>query len=387
MKTKKNSLRVAFVVPHIFIKNDVLPHVIFSPGRLALDVTTEMARQGAEVTLFTPGPTDTKLSNITADLTYFDQELAGRGDTYMDLLKKHPFTFISLARQIQSELVAKAYELANTGEFDIVHIYTNEEDIALPFAQFCTVPVVFTHHDPFNFLVRYKSVFPKYKHLNWISMSYAQRTSMPNDTNWVGNVYHGLDIAQWRPRLGDDSDYVAYLGRIVEPKGVHYAIAAVKKYNETAERPLKLKIAGKHYAGHSKDTYWQEVIEPQLGEEIEYVGHIADHKAKNDFLAGAKALIVPSTFSEPFGMVTIEALACGTPVIGTPNGATPEIIRDGETGFVVEPDKIVNALAEIDAINRATCRNDAETRFTLERMAADHLTIYNTLTSLLSTTK
>ncbi len=355
---------------------DVLPHVIFSPGRLALDMTAEMARQGANVTLFTPGAADTKLPNVTADMSLFEQELAGRGDIAMDLLKKHPFTFISLARQVQSELVAKAYELANAGEFDIVHIYTNEEDIALPFVQFCKVPVVFTHHDPFNFLVRYKSVFPKYKHLNWISMSYAQRAGMPSDTNWVGNAYHGLDVNQWQPRLSDDSDYVAYLGRIVEPKGVHHAIAAVKKYNETATRPLKLKIAGKHYAGHSKDTYWQEVIEPQLGSNIEYVGHIADHSAKNEFLAGAKALIVPSIFDEPFGMVTIEALACGTPVIGTSHGATPEIIKDGETGFVVAPENITESLAKIDAINRNACRRNAENRFTLERMAAEHIAIY-----------
>jgi glycosyltransferase involved in cell wall biosynthesis len=379
MKTKKNRLRVAFVVPHIFIKNDVLPHVIFSPGRLALDMTAEMARQGAAVTLFTPGTADTDLPNITANLSQFEQELAGRGDSYMDLLKKHPFTFISLARQVQSELVAKAYELANAGQFDVVHIYTNEEDVALPFAQFCHVPVVFTHHDPFNFLVKYKSVFPKYKHLNWISMSYAQRAGMPEDTNWVGNVYHGLDIAQWQSRPSGESDYVAYLGRIVEPKGVHHAIAAVKKYNQTAAKPLKLKIAGKHYAGHSKDSYWQEIIEPQLGGDIEYVGHIADHQAKNDFLAGAKALIVPSTFSEPFGMVTIEALACGTPVIGSHSGATPEIIRDGETGFVVEPGKITDALAKIDTIDRITCRQDAEERFTLERMATEHLAIYDLL--------
>lgn len=385
MKTKtKSNLRIAFVVPHIFILRDVLPYVIFSPGQLALDVTDEMAKQGATVTLFTPGSASTTLPNVTADISYFEQELAGRGDTYMDLLKKHPFTFISLARQIQSELIAEAYNRANAGEFDVVHIYTNEEDIALPFAKLCKVPVIFTHHDPFNFLVKYKNIFPKYKDLNWLSMSYAQRKGMPSDTNWVGNIYHGVDVSSWRPRVDGDSDYVAYLGRIVEPKGVHYAIKAVKKYNEVAEKPLKLKIAGKHYSGHSKDTYWQEIIEPQLGSDIEYIGHIADHNAKNEFLAGAKALIVPSTFDEPFGMVTIEALASGTPVIGSPNGASPELIKDGETGFIVEPESIQDALKKIDAIDRALCRTDAEARFTMARMASEHLATY---TSLLSTTK
>ena len=380
MTTKpKSKLRIAFVVPHIFILKDVLPHVIFSPGRLALDLTNELARQGNDVTLFTPGPTDTSLPNITADLSYFEQELAERGDTYMDLLKKHPFTFITLARQVQSELIARAYEMANNDDFDIVHIYTNEEDTALPFASLCNVPVVFTHHDPFNFLVKYKNLFPKYKHLNWLSMSYVQRAGMPDDTNWVGNVYHGLNIDDWTPNYEPAGDYVAYLGRIVEPKGVHYAIEAVKKYNQTADKPLKLKIAGKHYTGHSKDAYWQTKIEPELGEHIEYIGHIADHDEKQAFLGNAKALIVPSIFSEPFGMVTIEALACGTPVIGSPNGATPEIIQDGVTGYIVEPEDIADALTKIDAIDRHACRNDAEERFTLERMASDHLGIYNSL--------
>ncbi len=372
-------LRVAFVVPHIFVKKDILPHVIFSPGRLALDVTQEMARQGADVTLFTPGAADTTLPNVTADLSYFEQELAGRGDSYMDLLKKHPFTFITLSRQVQSELIAKAFQMANRGDFDIVHIYTNEEDTALPFTELCRVPVVFTHHDPFNFLVKYKNLFPKYKRLNWLSMSYAQRTGMPNDTNWVGNIYHGIDPTLWNPSYDTDSDYVAYLGRIVEPKGVHHAIAAVKKYNETAQKPLKLKIAGKHYTGHSKDSYWQNIIQPELDDMIEYVGHIADHDAKQAFLAGAKALIVPSTFDEPFGMVTIEALACGTPVIGSSRGATPEIINDGVTGFVAEPGTIADAITKMDSIDRHACRADVEERFTLERMAHGHIDAYQSL--------
>ncbi len=378
MKTK-NKLRIAFVVPHIFILRDVLPHVIFSPGRLALDLTREMANQGADVTLFTPGPADTTLPNVTADMSYFEQELAGRDDTYLDLLKKHPFTFITLARQAQSELIAKAYAAANNGDYDIVHVYTNEEDIALPFAEFCNVPVVFTHHDPFNFLVKYKNLFPKYKHLNWLSMSHAQRAGMPADTHWVGNIYHGLNAAEWQPRLSGESHYVAYLGRIVQPKGVHHAIAAVKEYNKTAEQSLTLKIAGKHYTGHGKDLYWQEQIEPELGSDIEYVGHISDHAEKNMFLRNAKALIVPSTFEEPFGMVTIEALASGTPVIGLSHGATPELIRDGRTGFVVEPDTIAEALTRIDTIDRRLCRQEFEARFTLQRMAADHLQAYRAL--------
>lgn len=380
MKTKtKNSLRVGIVVPHIFIHRDILPGVIFSPGQLAIALCEELAAQGIDVTLLAPGPVDTSVPVITADLSYFETELAGRGDTYLELLKKHPFTFISLARQVQSELIAKAYQLANDDQFDVIHIYTNEEDIALPFASLCQKPIVFTHHDPFNFLVKYKNTFPKYKHLNWISMSYAQRAGMPNDTNWVGNIYHGLRAEGWTPNYQPAGEYVAYLGRIVEPKGVHYAIEAIKTYNQSATSPLTLKIAGKHYTGHGKDTYWRDVIEPELGNTVEYVGHISNLQDKQVFLGNARALIVPSTFDEPFGMVTIEALACGTPVIGTPSGATPELIRDGQTGFVVSPNRIADVLGKIDSIDRHVCRQDFEQRFTLERMAQEHITIYKTL--------
>ncbi|PID30537.1 hypothetical protein CR973_01855, partial [Candidatus Saccharibacteria bacterium] len=135
---------------------------------------------------------------------------------------------MTLARQVQSELIADVFKRANDDEFDLVHIYTNEEEIALPFAALCRKPVVFTHHDPFNFLVKYKNNFPKYKGLRWLSLSHAQRHGMPKDTNWIGNIYHGLDAAGLAPVDAPTNDYIAYMGRIIEPKGVHLAIAAVQ---------------------------------------------------------------------------------------------------------------------------------------------------------------
>lgn len=380
-----STLRVGLVVPHTFIHQDILPKVIFSPGELALDLARCLRGQGTDVTLFTPGPAETSVRNITADMSYFEEELSLRGDSYMDLLKKHPFTFINLARQVQAEIISKAFKMANDGELDIVHIYTNEEDIALPFVQLCEAPVVFTHHDPFNFSVKYKNVFPKYKHLNWIALSEAQRSGMPKDTNWQATIYHGLDTERFSPKLDVESDYVAYIGRIVEPKGVHLAIDAVKRYNELSEARLKLKIAGKHYAGHGKDTYWQEQIQPELGSDIEYVGHIKDTPGKQEFLAGARALLVPSTFDEPFGMVSIEALACGTPVIGLSTGATKEIIKDGQTGFIVDANSedisgdLAKAIDRTSEISRSVCRQAFEERFTLEIMVKNHAELYRRL--------
>lgn len=383
-------MRTGLVVPHIFMHRDILPHVIFSPGNLALALADGLQAAGADVTLFTPGPVETKATNVTADLSYFERELAGRGDSYLDLLKKHPFTFITLARQVQSEIVATAYERLNRGELDIVHVYTNEEDIALPFARLCNRPVVFTHHDPFNFLVKYKNVFPKYQQLNWLSMSLAQRRGMPSDTNWVGNIYHGLEATAYAPVSQPSGDYIAYLGRIISTKGTHLAIDAVKQHNQAhPERQLQLRIAGKHYAGH-KDQYWRDMIAPRIDDdEIIYTGFLNDPAAKREFLANAAALIVPSTFDEPFGMVLIEALACSTPVIGLDSGAIPEVIKNGESGFVVakaETDeqtaqRLAEAISRIGTIDRLRCRQEFDERFTLERMCREHLLVYKRLTA------
>lgn len=382
----KNRVRVALVVPHIFLHRDILPNVIFSPGELAIELAENLSNADVDVTLFTPGPIDVKVPNVNADLSYFETELNGRGDSYVDLLKKHPFIFVTLARQVQSELISKAYTAANDDEFDIVHIYTNEEDTALPFANLCQKPVVFTHHDPFNFLVKYKNNFPKYPHLNWLSLSLAQRAGMPENTNWIANIYHGVKADSLKPISDPKSDYIAYLGRIIEPKGVHIAIEAVREYNKTANKPIKLKIAGKHYSDSGKDNYWQTMIEPELDKTIEYIGFINNLESKNEFLGNAKALIIPSIFEEPFGMVMIESLACGTPIIGLNSGAIPEIIND-KNGILIEKDndsattinQLADAISKIDQIDRNDCRKDFENRFTLDRMCRDHATVYKKL--------
>jgi glycosyltransferase involved in cell wall biosynthesis len=390
-RTSKH-LRVGLVVPHIFMQREILPHVIFSPASLALTLADGLNDLGVKVTLFSPGPVNTNATNVTADLTYFKKELASRGDSYLDLLKKHPFTFITLARQVQSELVATAYAAANKGELDIVHIYTNEEEIALPFANLCSKPVVFTHHDPFNFLIKYKNMYPKYTSLNWISISYAQRKNMPRNTNWCGNVYHGLGEKSLCPVNNPTNDYIAYLGRIIEPKGLHIAIKMLKKYNQKSKSKLKLKIIGKHYADHQRDHYWKNRVLPEIGELVEYIGFVSEQDKQN-YLSNAKALIIPSIFDEPFGMVAIEALASGTPIIALNSGALLEIIKNEKTGLIaskvwltdgtIDEDataaNLESALSKIDMINRQDCRQDFENRFTDEKMCRGHLSIYTNL--------
>jgi glycosyltransferase involved in cell wall biosynthesis len=152
------------------------------------------------------------------------------------------------------------------------------------------------------------------------------------------------------------------------------AIAAAKQAG------VKLKLAGKHYSGE-KDSYWQEFILPEIDDDqIEYIGFLREHAQLQEFLGNARALIVPSIYNEPFGMVVIEAMACGTPVIGLRSGAIPELIEGGVTGFVVDDEAgIADAIARIGTINRAACRRAFEKRFTLERMCQEHLAVYQNL--------
>ena len=380
-KPPKNSIKLALVVPHIFLHKDIINNVIFSPGQLALELANNLKDYNVNVTLCTPGPVNCNVKNLTADLSDFNIELKLRGDTYISLLKKHPFTFVSLARQVQSELIADVYSRANKGDFDIVHIYTNEEDTALHFAKLCNKPVLFTHHDPYNFMAKYKSVFPKYKNLNWISVSYAQRKGMPKDTNWVGNVYHGLNPKDFKIYKKDSkAPYLAYFGRIVPQKGVHLAIKAVQIYNkQNQNKPMRLKIAGKHYADYKNDTYWQKQILPNLDDFITYEGFIKDTKQKNMYLSKALATIMPSTFEEPFGMVAIESLASGTPVLALKSGALPEII-DNTCGIIIKQSKndtetaknLSQAINKVIKISPEACRSKFIQNYTAQKMLSSY---------------
>ncbi len=375
-------MRVGIVVAHIFMQDALLDNVIFSPGALAIDLANGLVDAGHEVHLYTPGPVTTTTQNITADMSGFEDELKLRGYGYIELLKKHPLTFVTLARQVQAALIAQAFADANQNQLDVAHIYTNEEDIGLQFAEFCTKPVVFTHHDPYNFSSGYRALFPHKPHLNYIAISESQKKHMPSDTNWLATIYHGQPLDRYHFERTPE-DYVLFIGRVVAAKGTHLAIKAVKHYNEqNPDKPLKLKIAGKHYG----DSYFADHIEPELDDCIEYVGFVNENTAKQALIGHAKALIVPSVFEEPFGLVLIESLACGTPVIGLDSGAIPEVITNDKTGYVVPKTSeqeiikaIANNLSKLDLLDRSTCRAEFEARFTTAHMVEQHVLAYQRL--------
>jgi glycosyltransferase involved in cell wall biosynthesis len=204
-----------------------------------------------------------------------------------------------------------------------------------------------------------------------VSISNAQRRPVPQ-ANWARTIHHGLPERLLTPRPMNQ-DYLAVLGRIAPEKGVDRAIRIAERCG------LPLKIAAK--VDRADQDYYDELIAPLIKRNplVDYIGEIGDHE-KSDFLSGAIGLLVPIDWPEPFGLVMIEAMACGTPVIAFNRGSVAEIVDDGLTGFVVEDEmSAVAAVGRLSQLSRPAIRRQFEARFTARRMAQDYLSVYRSL--------
>ncbi|MGC2446056.1 MAG: glycosyltransferase family 4 protein, partial [Candidatus Sulfotelmatobacter sp.] len=198
-------------------------------------------------------------------------------------------------------------------------------------------------------------------------ISRAQRAPLPW-INWQGTVYHGLPADSLEP-CGDRGEYLAFLGRISPEKGVDQAIEIAKQAGVPLKIAAKIDRADQMYF----DTCIRHLMDDSL---IDFVGEISDQE-KNEFLGNATALLFPINWAEPFGIVLIEAMACGVPVIAYPAGSVPEIIENGVNGFLVhDVQKAVTTVEQISTIDRDVCRQQFEERFTAKRMAREYVAIY-----------
>jgi glycosyltransferase involved in cell wall biosynthesis len=219
---------------------------------------------------------------------------------------------------------------------------------------------------------------PLYRHYSnqpLVSISNAQRAPLPA-ANWQGTVYHGLpeNLFTFNPERGK---YLAFLGRLSEEKRLDRAIEIAQRVD------MPLKVAAKIDAADQR--YYQEVLKPLLqraGSSVEFLGEIGG-RPKDEFLGNAYALLFPIDWPEPFGLVMIEALACGTPVVAYRNGSVPEVMANGMTGFVVDnQDGAVEAVRRIPSIDRRRCRQEFIERFSALRMARDYLKIYERIMAM-----
>ena len=258
--------------------------------------------------------------------------------------------------------VLAAYEAVS--DCEIIHDHTM---IGPVYASALTdVPVVTTIHGPLNVELSeiYRRIAPR---VPLIAISHAQLRAH-TELAVAGVIHHGVDVADFPVGRGD-GDYCMYLGRMVAEKGAHRAIVAAR------EAGVPILLAGKMREPWETE-YFASEIEPLLGEDVQYLGEVP-YEDKIRLLGGAKATLFPIRWNEPFGLVMLESLACGTPVLAFPEGAAPEVVVDGRTGFLCDTTSDMAArLVSIDRIDRAECRADVEARFSTERMAREHAELF-----------
>jgi len=307
-------------------------------------LTEALVHLGHEVTLFATGDSHTSARLVST------LERAINFDPEMDAAAYH----IGMLEDVYGD----------AGRFDVIHSHLDY--LTLPFARRSATPTVLTLHGDLATLNAQRA-YPRYPNANYVSISNAQRASLP-DLHYVATIHHGVDVQSF-PFVAEPGEYLAFVGRISPDKRPDVAIEIALRAG------IPLKLAAK--LDHHEMPYFDEVIRPLLNHpSIEWLGEI-DEAAKRDLMAHALALLVPIGWPEPFGMVFIEALACGTPVLTCPTGAAPELLEDGVTGYSsADKETLVVAAQSIARISRRGCRAYAQRRFDTRVMATNYLNVY-----------
>lgn len=339
-------MRIAQIAP----LHEAIPPLFYGgTERVVSYLTDALVDLGHDVTLFASGDSHTKatLQPVWPRALRLDPSIRDAIAPHMVLLEK--------VRQVAHE-------------FDVLHSHLDY----LPFSLFAQlgVPFLTTLHGRLD-LAELQPVFNAFPKAPVISISNSQRLPLPQ-ANWLRTIYHGLPENLLTPISLTEPKYLAFLGRICPEKGIDVAIRIA------AESGLPLKVAAK--VDKADRAYFENTIEPLLClPNVEFVGEITEAQ-KPAFLSGAKALLFPIAWPEPFGLAMIEAMACGTPVIAFNRGSVPEVVDHGVTGYICEDiDDAVCALQRIDELPRTEVRAQFERRFSAKAMAQQYVDVYSTL--------
>lgn len=312
-----------------------------------------LVERGYDVTLFATGDSLTKAKLVSI----FPDGIGNSG-----LVKNSPFL----------PLLHYEYMFKHAGEFDLIHNHAQYMPMFL--ADFVKTPVVHTMHG-----TMYHGEIPEdkrktllnFKHQRFISISQDQRRGFP-ELNFVGTVYNGLNVSEYNYVEKNRGDYLLWVGRINKKKGPEDAIEAAKILN----KQLVLAAA----IDPVDMPYYEVEIKPKIDQKnVYFVGEIL-HSTVDKLYGNAYATLFPISWHEPFGLVMIESMACGTPVVAYNAGSVPEVIKDGKTGFVVDPDSgvdgLVHAIRETDRIQRGDCRSRVVENFSKDKMVEGYIEVY-----------
>jgi glycosyltransferase involved in cell wall biosynthesis len=339
-------LRIALVAP---LHESVPPKLYGGTERVVSYLTEELVKQGHQVTLFA-----TADSVTSAELRPMWPRGLRLDPECRDCLAPH----MAMLHDV----------MEGADEFDIVHFHVDYLHFAA--SRLLRLNSVTTLHGRLD-NPELAPLYRRYSDMPVVSISDAQRSPLPW-ARWIGTVHHGLPRDLLPPGRGDGG-YAAFIGRMSPEKRPDRAIRIARRAG------IALKIAAK--VEKCDAAYFESAIKPLLqeGGDVEFVGEI-DERRKVGFLGDAAALLFPIDWPEPFGLVMIEAMACGTPVIAYPCGSVPEIVTDGIDGRIVRgEEEAVAALEDVALIDRAACRHSFDTRFTADRMARDYVALYREL--------
>jgi glycosyltransferase involved in cell wall biosynthesis len=313
-------------------------------------VTEELVRRGHDVTLFATGDSETsaRLRSVTGSPARYGETTDGLGH----------------AEYLQLANAQACFHAERRGQFDVVHNHAGIEGMVL--AETSATPVVSTMHN--SFVPQTQPIWDRYPWFHH-ALSASSGPSFPS-RGALPPIHHGIDVASFH--IGAPEGYLLFLGRFSPEKGADRAIQAARLAGR------RLVLAGK--VDPPEADQFRDVIEPLVdGDRVRYVGEVGA-EAKRDLLAGADALLFPIEWDEPFGLVMIEALASGIPVIAFRWGSVPEIVEDGRTGFIVDDiEAMAGAIGRLDDIDRRQCRLAAERRFTVGRMVDDVEAMYRSI--------
>ncbi len=335
-------LRIAQVAP---LYEAVPPPRYGGTERIVSYLTEALVRGGHEVTLYASADSETSARLVPCAAK------ALRVDPPFDPVICH---FLELEA---------AYRAA--GDFDVIHAHTDY--LTLPFARAAATPTVLTLHGRLD-LPDVPALYARYADVPLVSISDSQRLPLGDAMRWAGTVHHGIPVASY-PFSATPGDYVAFVGRVSREKGLDTAIRVAQAAG------VPLRIGAK--VDPADAAYFDAVIRPLLASPgVDFLGEV-DEATKVELLAHARALLFPIDWPEPFGLVMLESMACGTPVIARPCGAVPEVIVHGRTGFVAAAvEDLVRAVQAVDGLDRRACRAHVEAEFSVERMAGRYEALY-----------
>jgi glycosyltransferase involved in cell wall biosynthesis len=317
--------------------------------RVVSYLTEELVARGHEVTLYASGDSETAARLVP---------VSPRALWHMDDCRNCVPWHVRLVDRV----------VRDAHRFDLIHFHLD----FVHFPEVCRLPcpTVTTLHSRIH-AADDAAAFSAFPDVPLVSISNNQRRPIP-DANWRATVHHGLPDGLFTFRA-DPGDYLAFLGRIAPEKGLDAAVAIAERAG------VPLKVAGK--ISPEDQAYFDRVIDPlfRASPGVEYIGEVGGAE-KDEFLGRARALVFPIDWEEPFGLVMIEAMACGTPVVAYRRGSVPEVLSDGVSGYVVNGmDNAVDAIGRIGRLDRRACRAEFDRRFRAERMARDYLAVYRHL--------